>query len=240
MAAILARAAGPDSQLSLPSRPSQPSHCHGRFAMVRAQSIRPQRADHGTSSTPHFHNTEGPRPHRDRLQGIPVHRRPAAVRSPAHLSRHGQGQRNRLPLLLDALRLQSEARAPAPPSRSRPSTSPKPPEPEPRHVRHRPHHLHRRRRHRRADAGAGAGQVRRHAWWCSSATSAIQEFGAGPADQPQCPPRPQPARPRPRSCRRAAFEPAGIDVYPFRARRAAGHPGARRGHAPSASACPMR
>ena len=111
------------------------------------------------TSTPHFHNTEG-------LKRIEVGSKEfmcvgalPPFDHPHIYHRHGQGQRDRLLLLLDALRLQSAAGAghlAAPlgglSGRTTPSS---------RDGQRWPHHLHRRGRHRRHDAGAGAGQVRR-------------------------------------------------------------------------------
>src|SRR5690606_15329087 len=47
-------------------------------------------------------------PYRDRRQGIPVRRRQAALRSSARIHRYGRRFRSGLPLLLDAVRVQSE------------------------------------------------------------------------------------------------------------------------------------
>ena len=55
-------------------------------------------ADKGT---PHFHNEPGVPVIRGRLEGVHVHRRAAAPRSPARVPRHGLRHRDRLLLLLD-------------------------------------------------------------------------------------------------------------------------------------------
>src|SRR5262245_18331023 len=64
-------------------------------------------ACHGSNACASFRERQGRRPHRDRRQGVPMHGGHPAIRPPPCLSRYGERDAARLPLLFDAVPLRS-------------------------------------------------------------------------------------------------------------------------------------